>query len=48
MQEYKTRKIQFKELIQFNDWKIKIYTISKINEFNHPIFYRNVINELPK
>ena len=48
MKKYKTRKIQYKELIEINDWKIKIYTISKVGEFNHPIFYRNVINELPK
>ena len=48
MKKYKTRKIQYKELIEINDCKIKIYTISKVGEFNHPIFYRNVINELPK
>jgi len=48
MEEYRTRKILFKELIEINDWKIKIYTISKTGEFNHPIFYRNVIEELPK
>lgn len=46
MEEYKTRRIQFKELVEINDWKIKIYTISKIGEFNHPVFYRNLINEL--
>lgn len=47
MEEYKTRKIHFKEIFEINDWKIKIYTISKIGEFSHPVFYQNVINELP-
>lgn len=48
MEKYKTRKIQFKELVEINDWKIKIYTISKVGEFNHDIFYQNVLKELPE
>jgi len=47
MQEYKTRKIRFKELIEIRDWKVKIYTISKIGDFDHPDFYNNVLNQLP-
>lgn len=47
MEAYKTRKIKFKELIEIGDWKIKVYTISKIGEFQHPIFYKNVLNQLP-
>ena len=48
MQAYKTRKITFKELIEVNDWKIKVYTIAKHGDFNHPQFYENAILELPK
>lgn len=48
MEEYKTRKIKFRELIEINDWQIKVYTISKIGEFDHPVFYKNVIDQLPK
>jgi len=46
--EYQTRKIEFKELLEINEWKIKIYTISKTGEFNHIQFYENVKRELPK
>ena len=45
---YKTRKIQFKEIVECNDWKIKVYTIAKFGEFNHPVFYQNVLNKLPE
>ena len=45
---YQTRKIQFRELIEINGWKIKIYTISKNGDFNHKIFYQNVLKELPE
>jgi len=48
MEEYKTRKIRFRELVKINNWQIKVYTISKIGEFDHPTFYENVIDQLPK
>src|SRR5690606_14195760 len=48
MQEYQTRKIEFKELFDVGDWKIKIYTISKIGNFNHPEFYETVKLKLPE
>ena len=48
MEEYKTRKIKFRELIEINDWQIKVYAISKVGEFDHPVFYKNVIDQLPK
>lgn len=48
MEEYKTRKIRFRELVKIDNWQIKVYTISKIGEFNHPIFYKSVIDQLPK
>jgi hypothetical protein len=48
MQEYKTRKIRFKALVEIKDWKVKIYTISKIGDFDHPLFYKNVLNQLPE
>ena len=48
MEQYKTRKIQFRELVKISDWKIKVYTISKVGEFNHKDFYQNVLNKLPQ
>jgi len=45
---YKTRKIQFKEIVECNDWKIKVYTIAKVGEFDHPVFYQNVLSKLPE
>ena len=48
MEKYETRKIQFRELIKINDWKIKVYTISKVREFNHDTFYQNALKELPE
>lgn len=48
MDTYKTRHIQFKELIKVNNWTTKIYTISKTNEFKNKIFYKNVIDKLPE
>tara|TARA_R110002051_G_scaffold324223_1_gene420543 strand:+ start:880 stop:1341 length:462 start_codon:yes stop_codon:yes gene_type:complete len=48
MEKYKARKIQFREIFEIQDWKIKVYTISKIGEFNHPTFYQNALKKLPK
>ncbi|MFL1895205.1 hypothetical protein ACJRPK_05850 [Aquimarina sp. 2-A2] len=48
MKKYKTRKINFIELINVNDWKIKIYTISQNGDFRQDAFYQNVIEKLPK
>ena len=48
MERYRTRKIKFKEVYIINGWSIKIYTISKTGEFNHPEFYENAKAELPK
>lgn len=47
MNEYKVRKIAFKELLELGDWKIKIYTISKFENFNHPEFYEQAKLQLP-
>lgn len=46
MELYKERKIEFKELVEINGWKIKIYTISKSGKFYHPEFYEAVKTEL--
>ncbi len=48
MNLYEARKVEFKELIDINDWKIKIYTISKSGKFDHPQFYKAVKKELEK
>ena len=47
MEAYKTRKIEFRELVEVNDWKVKVYTISQSGEFDHPEFYRNALGKLP-
>ena len=47
MKAYKTRKIEFRELIDVGDWKVKVYTISGSGPFDHPIFYQNVVTRLP-
>lgn len=48
MEEYKPRKIEFKEIIETEDWSIKTYTISQNGDFNHPKFYKEVKTQLPK
>ncbi len=48
VEEYKPRQIKFKELIETNGWRVKIYSISKIGEFDYPVFYQNVLDQLPK
>ncbi|MEN7549078.1 hypothetical protein AAG747_14240 [Rapidithrix thailandica] len=48
MEEYKTRKIRFQEVYRIDNWAIKIYTISKVGEFEHPQYYQSVKAELPK
>lgn len=48
MEKYQTRNIEFKELIEVNDWKIKVYTIAKHGAFNHPEYYQNVLAALPQ
>ena len=47
MEVYRTRHINFKELITINDWKVKVYTISKTKEFNHPEYYNQMLQQLP-
>ena len=42
MSIYQKRYINFNEVIEVNDWKIKVYTISKTEEFSHDKFYKNV------
>ena len=46
MKSYSFRKIIFKEIIEINNWKIKVYTITKQTEFNHTEFYNQVKNEI--
>ena len=48
MSSYKTRHITFKELITVNDWKVKVYTITKTQKFENSEFYNNVLNKLPE
>jgi hypothetical protein len=46
MEEYKTRKINFREIVKIDDWQVKVYTISKNGKFDHPVFYKNVLDQL--
>ena len=46
MEKYEPRNIKFKEVVETDGWSIKIYTISKSENFGHPEFYKNVKNQL--
>ena len=48
MENYQPRKIRFKELVQLNNWQIKVYTIAKTGEFENDAFYGNVLKRLPE
>ncbi len=48
MVEYQARQIQFKELIEVGEWKVKIYAVSIGGNFDHTDFYKNVVNKLPE
>ena len=48
MKKYQARNIEFKETIEIEDWSIKIYTITKDGNFNHPVFYEQVKSQLPE
>lgn len=47
MDKYRSRPIKFKETIEINDWRIKVYTITKGENFYHPEFYKSVKEKLP-
>jgi len=47
MESYKSRYINFRELLKLKDWRVKVYTISKTKEFDHPIFYGELLQQLP-
>ena len=47
MEAYKPRKIHFREIVTVEDWQVKVYTIAKEGEFNHPIIYKNILDQLP-
>ncbi|QHI34669.1 hypothetical protein IMCC3317_00120 [Kordia antarctica] len=47
MQKHQPRTISFVEVVIIDNWKIKVYTISREDEFNHPEFYKKAIAQLP-
>lgn len=47
MAKYQTRKIRYKQLVEVEGWKIKVYTLMKQGSFEHEAFYQNVLSELP-
>lgn len=47
MASYQPRKIKFAEIVQVNDWQVKIYTIARQGDFESPEFYRQAIAQLP-
>jgi hypothetical protein len=48
MNDYTPRYIRFEELISIQDWKVKVYSISENEHFDHPEFFTAAIAELPK
>jgi hypothetical protein len=44
---YKKRRIEFRELVDAGDWKVKVYTISKSGRFDHKNIFKNMLKELP-
>ncbi len=48
MNTYQKRHLAFKEVLSIGDWQVKVYTISKTSAFDHPIFYKNVLAQLPQ
>ncbi len=47
MEDYVARHIQFRETIILDEWKVKVYTISKDEEFGHEAVYKHVLDQLP-
>ncbi|MEM7368101.1 MAG: hypothetical protein AAF587_05830 [Bacteroidota bacterium] len=47
MDLYKSRKIVFEEVIRVGEWYVKMYTITKSAEFEHPELYQQAIQQLP-
>lgn len=45
---YKPRHLRFKELLSLPDWKVKVYTISKTEQFHHPEYYAAAKEALPR
>ncbi|NRA94485.1 MAG: hypothetical protein HRU26_17790, partial [Psychroserpens sp.] len=48
MNTYQARNIEFKELINLENWYIKVYTITKADTFDFPDYYEHVLDQLPK
>ena len=48
MKAYQPRTIRFSEIIQVNEWNVKVYTIAKTGASNHPEFYKNAVAKLPE
>lgn len=48
MIRHKPRYINFIKLLNVNEWKIKIYTISETEKVDYSAFYNNVKVEIPK
>jgi len=48
MKEYIPRNIAFKELMEVNDWSIKVYIFTKDGSFEHHQLYQSAIDHIPK
>lgn len=48
MEKYKPRTIRFNEIVNVQEWKVKVYTISMAGELKHPAIYKNAIDKLPE
>lgn len=47
MGKYQTRTIRFSEVVESDGWRIKVYTISGMEGFHHPVFYQQALQNLP-
>jgi hypothetical protein len=47
MEDYVARHIQYREVIALDDWKVKVYTISKDDKFSQELVYEHVLEQLP-
>lgn len=48
MQKYQPRKVEFHQLLTFDDWRVKVYTITHRTSFASSNVLTNAIANLPK
>jgi len=48
MNKYKTREIKFNKIVDIDEWRVKLYTISKDEHSKSNVTYQNALNKLPE